>query len=90
VNPSATTVDALARALKLFKAEHAHLKALARDDDVRAFAIESVPGQIRRLLDHLKPPAYVTDGAGICSPGTRRPSRFLASAASQKASATCS
>jgi len=60
VSPSATTVDALARALKLSKAEHAHLKALARDGDIRAFAIESVPSQIRRLLDHLKQPAYVT------------------------------
>jgi transcriptional regulator with XRE-family HTH domain len=60
VNPSATTVDALARALKLSKAEHAHLKALARDGDVRTFAIESVPSQIRRMLEHLNQPAYVT------------------------------
>src|SRR5512138_3979032 len=37
VSPSVTTVDALARALRLSKTEHAHLKALARDGDKRAF-----------------------------------------------------
>src|SRR3954463_1904819 len=47
VNPSITTVDALARALRLSRAEHAHLRALARDADRRAFAIEIVPDQIR-------------------------------------------
>src|SRR5438094_874277 len=31
VSPSVTTIDALARALRLSKTEHAHLKALARD-----------------------------------------------------------
>jgi transcriptional regulator with XRE-family HTH domain len=60
VNPSATTIDALARALRLSKAEHAHLKVLARDGDRRAFAIETVPDAIRRLLKSLKQPAYVT------------------------------
>jgi transcriptional regulator with XRE-family HTH domain len=60
VNPSATTVDALARALKLGKAEHAHLRSLARDPDRRVFAIETVPDSIRRLLDSLDLPAYVT------------------------------
>src|SRR5215217_1441345 len=40
VNPSVTTVDALARALRLSKTEHAHLKALARDGDRRAFTRE--------------------------------------------------
>jgi transcriptional regulator with XRE-family HTH domain len=60
VNPSVTTVDALARALRLSKAEHAHLRALARDADRRSFAIESVPDSIKRLLDGLKQPAYVT------------------------------
>src|SRR5499425_2300867 len=53
VSPSVTTIDALARALKLSKAEHAHLRALARDPDRRAFAIETVPDAIRRLLDGL-------------------------------------
>jgi transcriptional regulator with XRE-family HTH domain len=60
VNPSVTTVDALARALRLSKAEHTHLRSLARDADSRAFAIETVPDQIRRLLDGLNQPAYVT------------------------------
>jgi len=60
VNPSITTVDALARALRLSKAEHAHLRALARDADRPAFAIESVPDAIRRMVEGLNVPAYVT------------------------------
>jgi transcriptional regulator with XRE-family HTH domain len=60
VSPSVTTIDALARALRLSKAEHAHLRALARDADRRTFAVETVPDQIRRLLDGLNQPAYVT------------------------------
>src|ERR1700744_1940259 len=47
VSPSVTTVDALARALRLSKAEHAHLRALARDPDRRVFSIETVPDAIR-------------------------------------------
>jgi transcriptional regulator with XRE-family HTH domain len=60
VNPSVTTIDALARALKLSKAEHAHLRMLARDADMRAFVVETVPETIRRMLDGLNQPAYVT------------------------------
>ena len=60
VSPSVTTVDALARALRLSKAEHVHLRALARDPGRRAFAIETVPEQMRRLLDGLNQPAYIT------------------------------
>jgi transcriptional regulator with XRE-family HTH domain len=60
VNPSVTTIDALARALRLSRAEHAHLRALARDADRRTFAVETVPDQIRRLIDGLGQPAYVT------------------------------
>jgi len=60
VNPSTTTVDALARALRLSKAEHTHLRALARAADRRAFAIESVPDAIRRMVEGLNTPAYVT------------------------------
>src|SRR5665647_2064723 len=60
VSPSVTTIDALARALRLGKAEHAHLKALARDADRRAFSRESVPDAIRRLIDGLNQPAYIT------------------------------
>jgi transcriptional regulator with XRE-family HTH domain len=60
VSPSATTVDALARALRLSKVEHAHLKALTRHVDRRAFARESVPETIRRVVSSLNQPAYVT------------------------------
>ncbi|MDP1752246.1 MAG: helix-turn-helix domain-containing protein, partial [Reyranella sp.] len=60
VNPSVTTVDALARALRLSKVEHAHLRALTRSGDRRAFARETVPEAIRRLVESLKQPAYVT------------------------------
>ena len=60
VNPSVTTVDALARALRLSKVEHAHLRALTRSGDRRAFARETVPEPIRRLVESLKQPAYIT------------------------------
>src|SRR5664279_1294475 len=60
VNPSATTIDALARALRLSRAEHTHLKALARNGEHRAFVMETVPESIQRLLENLKQPAYVT------------------------------
>lgn len=60
VSPSVTTVDALARALRLTKAEHAHLRALTRDGGRRAFAPETVPDTIRRLVEGLNQPAYIT------------------------------
>ncbi|WP_441236482.1 helix-turn-helix transcriptional regulator [Bradyrhizobium sp. 930_D9_N1_4] len=60
VSPSVTTVDALARALRLSKTEHAHLKALARDGARGAFAREIVPPSIRRMIESLNHPAYVT------------------------------
>ncbi len=60
VSPSVTTIDALARALRLGKMEHAHLRALARNADRRAFSRESVPDAIRRLVESLSQPAYVT------------------------------
>src|ERR1700755_1565359 len=50
LRPSVTTIDALARALRLSKAEHAHLRALARDADRRAFTRETVPDALRRLV----------------------------------------
>src|SRR5262245_1254709 len=59
VSPSVTTIDALARALRLSKTEHAHLKALARDGDKRAFSVEIVPPPILRLIESLDQPAYV-------------------------------
>lgn len=60
VSPSVTTVDALARALRLNKTEHAHLRALTRNGDRRAFVRETVPATVERLVEHLNLPAYVT------------------------------
>lgn len=60
VSPSVTTIDALARALRLGNAEHAHLRALARNASRRNFVRETVPEAIRRLVDSLAQPAYVT------------------------------
>jgi transcriptional regulator with XRE-family HTH domain len=60
VNPSATTIDALARALRLSKVEHLHLKALTRSGERRAFQAESVPGHLQRMIAAMKQPAYIT------------------------------
>jgi transcriptional regulator with XRE-family HTH domain len=60
VSPSVTTIDALARALRLNSVEHAHLRALTRNADRRPFVRESVPEAIRRLVESLNHPAYVT------------------------------
>lgn len=60
VSPSITTVDALARALRLRDDEHVHLRALARNADRQAFAREDVPDGLRRLLESFRQPAYVT------------------------------
>jgi len=60
VQPSAATIDALARALRLSQAEHAHLRALTRTADRGAFARETVPDSIRRMVERLNQPAYVT------------------------------
>lgn len=60
VSPSAATIDALARALRLGKAEHGHLKALTRTADRRAFVPEAVPPAVRRTVESLNLPAYVT------------------------------
>ena len=60
VSPSITTIDALARALRLSKVEHAHLRALTKTADRRVFTRESVPDSLRRLIESLNQPAYVT------------------------------
>lgn len=60
INPSVTTIDALARALRLNKVEHAHLRAMARNADRRAFSRESVSDAFRRMVESLDQPAYVT------------------------------
>ena len=60
VHPSATTVDALARGLRLSSVEHAHLRSLAGANRRRAFAPETVPAAVRRVVESLNPPAYLT------------------------------
>jgi transcriptional regulator with XRE-family HTH domain len=60
VSPSAATVDALARALRLGKAEHKHLRALTQNTDRRAFVPETVPPAVLRTVERLNLPAYVT------------------------------
>ena len=60
VSPSTTTIDALARALRLNKAEHAHLKALASNGHRRPFQMETVPEPLLRLIESLQQPAYIT------------------------------
>ncbi len=60
VSPSVTTIDALARALRLTRVEHAHLRTLARHAVGRAFRRESVPATLRRLVENLDQPAYLT------------------------------
>jgi transcriptional regulator with XRE-family HTH domain len=60
VSPSAATIDALARALRLTKAEHRHLTELTQNADRRPFVRETVPPAIRRAVEQLNLPAYVT------------------------------
>src|ERR1700744_6611119 len=60
VSPSVTTVDALARALRLSKTEHAHLKGLARDGAGGAFTRGVGPPPMLRRVASLPHPAYIT------------------------------
>ncbi len=60
VSPSVATIDALARALRLNKVEHVHLRALTRNAGRRAFTPESVPATIRWMVENLNSPAYIT------------------------------
>jgi transcriptional regulator with XRE-family HTH domain len=60
VSPSATTIDALARALRLDDTELVHLRALARNPAKDAFVREQVPDAIRHVVANLGRPAYVT------------------------------
>src|ERR1700712_3070231 len=59
VSPSAATINALARALRLSKAEHRHLKELTETTDRRAFVRETVPPAVRRTVERLNLPAYI-------------------------------
>ena len=60
ISPSTTTVDALARALRLSKVEHGHLRALTRNTERRVFVRETVPPAVRRVVESLNQPAYIT------------------------------
>lgn len=60
VSPSVTTIDALARALRLSKVEHKHLRELTLSADRRAFVRETVPDNVRCLIESLNQPAYIT------------------------------
>jgi transcriptional regulator with XRE-family HTH domain len=60
VRPSMATIDALAQALRLDPAERTHLQALARSPRHHAFTRETVPAPIRRTVEGLNQPAYVT------------------------------
>ncbi len=60
VSPSVATLDALARALRFTKAEHAHLRALARSPGRLPFVRETVTPEIARMVAGLSQPAYVT------------------------------
>ena len=60
VTPSVTTVDALARALRLTELEHQHLRALAGGGGRNAFQPETAPPSLLSLLASLTQPAYVT------------------------------
>jgi transcriptional regulator with XRE-family HTH domain len=60
VTPSVATIDALARALRLSRAEHRHLMELTQNTDRRAFVREVVPPAVRRAVEQINLPAYVT------------------------------
>lgn len=60
VSPSTTTVDSLARALRLDPVEEAHLRALTRNAERRPFVREVVPESLRQTVEALNLPAYVT------------------------------
>ena len=60
VSPSAETVDALGRALQLDDVELPHLRALAAAGGRQPFRREAVPDTLRRLVQSLPEPAYLT------------------------------
>jgi len=59
-SPSRSTIDALARALRLNKVEHGHLRALTQGGERRAFARETVPDTVKRIVESLNQPAYIS------------------------------
>jgi len=59
-SPSRSTVEALARALKLNKVEHAHLRALTQPLERQSDVPEVVPDTVHRIVQSLNQPAYVS------------------------------
>lgn len=60
VSPSAETVEALGRALRLDRVELAHLRSLAAAGGRQPFRREDTPDVIRRIVASLPEPAYLT------------------------------
>lgn len=60
VSPSTATIDALAQALRLNDTERVHLRTLARAPAKAPFVRERVPSGLRRLVESLGHPAYLT------------------------------
>jgi transcriptional regulator with XRE-family HTH domain len=60
VAPSAATIDALSRALRLNAQEHEHLRMLAGGGAHKSFQPEVAPPAVVRLIESLPQPAYVT------------------------------
>jgi len=60
VSPSAETVEALGRALRLNRVELAHLRSLAAAGGRQPFRREDTPGALRRIVRSLPEPAYLT------------------------------
>jgi transcriptional regulator with XRE-family HTH domain len=64
VSPSRQTVDAIANALRLDAVETAHLYALTGIAPAQGEGDNSVPASVRRMIDRLQMPAYVTNRLG--------------------------
>jgi transcriptional regulator with XRE-family HTH domain len=60
VSPSAATVEALGRALRLDGVELAHLRSLAAAGGRQPFRREEAPDALRRIVASLPEPAYLT------------------------------
>ena len=60
VSPSDETIEALSRALELDAVEQAHLRSLVGKEKRPPFLREVAPASLRRLVESLPHPAYVT------------------------------
>lgn len=64
VSPSRQTLDAIASALRLDAVETAHLYALTGISPAQSKGDNAVPASVRRMIDRLATPAYVTNRLG--------------------------